>query len=261
MRSVFVFLLMITLAHGQQFNAMSEFELAPPQLWASTQLFTDSVQVRMQFDYPDAQIRYRTDGQEVTESDALYNGLLHLTQSSQVVAKAFHPELRSSKTVSVSLQKIKNDIRNSHVFLSEMPKAPYQGSGPFCLTDLRRGTIAFRGNSAWMGFQTDSLELILRLKSPLEIEEVKVGFLEDQGSWIFGPSHIVIYHKGQAVGAALYKEAANSQAKEIALFSVPIEKGTYTELSIHIQPLANIPDWHDGAGTTPWLFIDEILIN
>jgi hypothetical protein len=261
MRNVFVFLLMISLAHGQQFNAMSEFELAPPHLWAGSQLFTDSVQVQLQLDYPDAQIRYRTDGQEVTETDALYNGPLTLTQSSQVVAKAFHPELQSSDHVSMTVDKIRYDIRSAIIQTSERPHENYKGHGPSGLVDLKRGTTAFRGNYAWMGFQTDSLELILRLKSPLEIEEVKIGFLEDQGSWIFGPSHIVVYHKGHAIGAALNKEAASSQAKEVALFSVPIEKGTYTELSIHIQPLASIPDWHDGAGTTPWLFLDEILIN
>ncbi|PCE66498.1 chitobiase/beta-hexosaminidase C-terminal domain-containing protein [Sediminicola luteus] len=261
MRSVFVFLLMIPLVYGQQFNAMSEFGLAPPQLWASSQLFTDSVQVQLQLDYPDVQIRYRTDGQEVTESDALYNGPLTLTQSSQIMAKAFHPELQSSDYVSMTVDKIRYDIRTAIIQTSERPHESYKGLGPSGLVDLKRGSTAFRGNSAWMGFQTDSLQLILRLKSPLEIEEVKVGFLEDQGSWIFGPSHIVVFHKGDAVGAVLYKEAASSQAKEVALISIPIEKGTYTELSILIQPLASIPDWHDGAGTTPWLFLDEILIN
>lgn len=261
MRGAFICFLMVGLVHGQSFNAESDFQLAPPQIWVSSQLFTDSVQVKMQFRYPDAQIRYRTDGAEVTTTDSIYKGPFTLTQSSQITAKAFHPELRSSKHVSVSLERIKYNIKNSQVFLSEMPKAPYQGSGPLCLTDLKRGTTSFRGNTAWMGFQTDSLGLILRLKSAVELKEVKVGFLQDQGSWIFGPSHITVYHKEKVIGAACYKDAASPQTKEVALCSVPITKGRYTELSIHIHPLAKIPDWHDGAGTTPWLFLDEILIN
>ncbi len=83
--------------------------------------------------------------------------------------------------------------------------------------------------------------------------------LLNHGAWIFLPEKIEVRTK-KASFVADWEIPILEQTKGLTYLTVPLEGVKTKRLFITIQNAKAIPDWHSGAGTPPWLFIDEIII-
>ena len=92
------------------------------------------------------------------------------------------------------------------------------------------------------------------------MNKVYISSLIDQDAWIFPPTNIIVKHNNTAIGTLYNKEAGQPLMAQLKTFIVDIPIKSYTQLSIEIAALNNIPEWHPGKGTQSWLFIDQILV-
>ena len=89
--------------------------------------------------------------------------------------------------------------------------------------------------------------------------------LINQPVWIFLPQQIIVStsndNKEWKVAKEVDINASEKRDNEIVtnslLFDPPI---TEKYVRITFNNLEELPDWHDFAGETPWLFIDEVLV-
>ncbi len=236
------------------------FQLTAPQVQMDSTLFMESATLSLELDQPGVEIYFAIDQEEVSREDTRYEGPVVLTNSSYVSARAFHPDFEESDIRKVEVRKLR-DFSDARVTLSEEPVERYSGSGPQGLVDLIKGGANF-GSDAWMGFQTEGLRIKLNWEQNQEIRSVTVSTLNNHGSWIFSPVEFEARVPGKA---RVHQEfdgppspAPASMEFVVIDFPEPVETNT---LELDIYPLDAIPEWHDGRGTTPWLFIDEIIIN
>ncbi|MGB3149145.1 MAG: chitobiase/beta-hexosaminidase C-terminal domain-containing protein [Maribacter sp.] len=236
------------------------FELAPPRIEVDSLLFRNSARVSAEFNMQDSQIRYTTDGSPVTESSTLYTEPLRVDGPAKFVFSSFHPAYKKSKEVHTRLIQLKYNVSNAKVTLKPNPHSNYEGNGAKGLVDLKKGTLQFRGDKNWLGFQSDQVLIRLEFNEETPITKLVVSSLNDHGSWIFGPKGIEVRSNGLKIGELKRAVPQEMEPKRLKLLDISITEGTYKNIEIQIDLIEVIPDWHQGKGTVPFLFIDEILV-
>jgi hexosaminidase len=216
----------------------------------------------MEFDHPDTQIRYTTNGQTPTEKDPVYTRPVVLKKRENVVkARAFGEGFSPSDVVEASFFRAGLPV---DTIVTTMPHKAYPGSGPKTLIDGLGGWDAFN-RQTWAGFQTDTVILEITLAKPQKAKEVVLHVLENQPAWIYLPQKVEVFTAKEGTGAwemAGSEILASSEKKDKAgcrALSLKIKKPRKTDrMLLKIYPLARIPAGLPGAGERAWLFMDEV---
>lgn len=237
------------------------FELAPPKVIVDSLLFNSRAEIRSTFTMDGAEIRYTKDGGEVTRKSQLYQNPISITEPSQFTFRSFHPDYLPSKSVSTRLLKVNKDVSTAKVTLMPQPDSNYKGSGANGIVDLKKGTSQFRDGDAWMGFQGKQIKILLEFETETPISKLTISSLNDHGSWIFLPKSIrVLDTKKDKIGQVSVIVPTEAEPKDISLLDVPVIKGEYKSIEVQFDLMEEIPQWHQGKGTAPFFFIDEILV-
>ena len=264
MKTIMILLLLAVLGscttENRTFETTGTFQLAPPILTVDSALFKNATTFTLQFGFPESRIRYTLDGNDVDGHSPIYEGPVHVKHSTIINAKAFHPDFKASEQISLQVEKLIHDISDAAVTLTPSPHDSYKGSGAQGLVDMKKGRLQFRGSDAWLGFQANQVTIDIDLKNEMELSMLKVSTLQNQGGWIFSPQKIEVFSGSQALGETILENVGEQQANRLAMTAVPLKKGTYSQLTVKVYPLDEIPQWHQGKGTVPWLFMDEILV-
>jgi arylsulfatase A len=149
------------------------------------------------------------------------------------------------------------------VILKNPPHVNYNNINT--LTDgFTEGADRFR---ALLGFEGNNLEAMIDLENEETINEIKIGFLQNQPSWIFFPKKVdfLISQNGkdfkkiatQAIDSNLVDKMSG-----VFYFSTKEKmerKARYLKVIAYSQ--GECPEDHDGAGKDCWIFADEIIVN
>lgn len=236
------------------------FELAAPKITVDSLLFTKSAKVSASFNMADAEIRYTTDGSPVTNTSDLYTEALNIEKATTFAFRTFHSDYQKSEEIYTRLIQLKRNISNAKVTLEPNPHPNYSGNGAQGLVDLQKGTLQFRGTNAWLGFQSDQILIKIDFDEAIPISKLIVSTLKDHGSWIFAPQAIEVRSKGKKIGGLTYDTPLGMEPKQIALLDIAIKEANYKSIELKIDVMDAIPAWHQGKGTVPFIFIDEILV-
>ncbi len=243
------------------YSAADIFELAAPRVHADSLLFNTSATVAAVFNMEGAAIRYTTDGSEVTADALVYQNPLTVNEPTEFSFRAFHPDYLPSKVVSSRLLKVKKDVSSAKVSLTPQANSNYPGNGGKGLVDLQKGTTQFRAGNSWMGLQGEQIKIVLDFENQISISKLIVSSLNDHGSWIFLPKAISVFaDRKEKIGSISVPLPTVVEPKGISLLDVPVIAGSYKSIEIYIDLLETIPKWHQGTGTAPFFFIDEILV-
>ncbi|WP_165769915.1 chitobiase/beta-hexosaminidase C-terminal domain-containing protein [Flagellimonas pacifica] len=235
-------------------------QLATPKIEADSILFKNSASVKIDLAYEGVTIRYTLDGSSVTSNSLIYETPLTINSNAQLKVKAFHSDFKPSEELGMVIRKMKKDISKTEISVDPEPNQNYYGNGAKTLIDGQKGTVAYRNGNKWLGFQSKNVEVYLKFPEPIALEKIMLSALQDQGAWIFMPRSITINAEGNPVGAIEVKNSANTDRVKMNFIEIPLKKRKYKELTITITSLDEIPEWHQGKGTLPWSFLDEILV-
>lgn len=238
------------------------YQLAPPMLKYSSAFFAKSVTVTMVFNQPGAEIRYTLNGKEPTAADHLYTHPVTISKEVTIKAKAIGNDFLPSETVSASF--IKDGKPVAAISFSK-PNDNYITKNNALLHDNIGGQLKY-SNGTWLGYDTDTAEMIIHLKKKTKINTVLLELLQDENSWIFLPRHIELFSFDEKTNTytSIAKEVIDTKAaspKQASLRRLSPNKKTKTnQLKIVMHAVEKIPDWHAGKGSHAWLFIDEIKV-
>ncbi|MFS4416055.1 chitobiase/beta-hexosaminidase C-terminal domain-containing protein [Maribacter sp. 2307ULW6-5] len=239
---------------------MEDTQMAVPILETEAVFFTDTARVQAHFSVPNAVVRYTIDGTEVSETSNIYSRPLVLEQTTTVRAKAFHPQFISGPSSSLQVVRTNDLLADAAITLRPGPSERYAGSGAQALNDGAKGTMAFGNDSAWLGFNVDTLSLGVALPKARKISKVTLSSLVHHGAWIFAPAQITVFHRGDEIGSLALPAPQEGDAVQFAFLEVPLLPGAYDRFTVRVSSLSQIPDWHQGQGSLPWFFVDEILV-
>ncbi len=255
---LFSFLLLI----GMNVYSQHVYQLAPPLLKYQTVFFEGSTSVEIMFNQPGAEVRYTLNGKVPTVNDKLYEKPVRITKQLTLKAKAFGKNFLASETVQALF--IKNGKKIVEVNFSK-PNEQYSSSKANILFDNSGGILSIHGGK-WLGYNSDTVTINIRLQKKEMVSSVLVDMLQDEASWIFLPEQTLLYYYSEE------QKSFHFATKELLTFEKQSTKAVVSKM-IHLQqqvhtdqlklvllPLKNIPAWHQGKGNHAWLFIDELKV-
>ena len=139
------------------------------------------------------------------------------------------------------------------------PHPKYNNNGSLNLVDGIFGSTPWKG-SEWLGFQDSTVSFILDLEKKQDIQGISIGFLKQNGSWIYLPKSMTMLTSNDKVNwvKTNNNDSVKLQMKEgrcITDFSANTQY-----IKVVIQSIGIIPEGNEGGGHKPWTFIDEIQI-
>jgi Chitobiase/beta-hexosaminidase C-terminal domain len=238
------------------------FQLAPPLLKYKSVFFEGSTSVEILFNQPGAEVHYTLNGKEPTANDLIYTKPIRITKQAMLKAKAFGKSFLPSETVQARF--IKDGKKITEIVFST-PGEKYSSTKKDILYDNKGGLFNIH-NGSWLGYDTDTVTITIRLQQKEEITSVLVNMLQDEASWIFLPEQTLLYYYNEKQHA--FEPAAKEllafdkqSAKAIVSKTIHFQQPVYTDqLKLVLLPVKNIPAWHPGKGNHGWLFIDEIKV-
>jgi hypothetical protein len=242
------------------FAATTSFDLGSPHFKIDSMLFSHSAKVALEFAMQGSQIRYTTDGTEVTDSSKLYSAPFVQKKSATIKARNYHPDYKPSKQVEITTHKIVYILKDADIIINPLPSPNYAAAGPNSLIDLQKGSLQFRANKHWLGFQEKQIEISITFPDFLDITRINLSTLVDHNAWIFSPTKILVYEGDTQIGAIDVLDAEIKQPANLKNIKIDVHPKKYKELRLVVFSLNNIPAWHQGSGTPAWVFIDELII-
>lgn len=250
-------LLVVDLAQAQ-----GPFQLAPPLLRASSIFYTDSAAVTMAFAQPGAEIRYSFVHELPGPDDSVYISPLVVTAPmATLYARSFAAGYLPSDAASLTL--IKDGLPLATV--NATPAHPrYPGSGPSTLQDNRGGTPSI-GSADWLGYDVDSIDLWVNLRTEQTVKKALLDFLQNEDSWVFLPGQVIVYGITRQGPVELARQDHDPEVYHPGSRCVPLvlslqPQVALDQLHIVIKGIKQLPAWHSGKGQHAWVFIDEIKI-
>lgn len=140
---------------------------------------------------------------------------------------------------------------------------PYNNTPQAALTDRKKSSMDFR-NDDWVGYQKETVTYVLAFPSA-QVTGITLSCLEDQGSWIFAPSSLKATFYDVAgnvlkVVTKWYLAELPRPSKSFRFLTLTTRQLRAASIKLEVESLSTIPNWHPGKGTTPWLFVDEVLL-
>ncbi|MGI6718483.1 MAG: family 20 glycosylhydrolase [Bacteroidales bacterium] len=209
-----------------------------------------------------AVIYYTLDKTTPDNNSILYTEPIEITEPTTVTAITYYNG--EAKEIPVAQTIYKPQLNINNIDLNVKPSEKYAGNGLVTLFDGIEGDNLNFNDNRWLGFQEK--QVIINIKDrDFDISNIQVNMLINQPVWIFLPQQIIVStsndNKEWKVAKEVDINASEKRDNEIVtnslLFDPPI---TEKYVRITFNNLEELPDWHDFAGETPWLFIDEVLV-
>ncbi len=237
------------------------FQLAAPLLDCSSAYFSDRTSISLRFNEPGTSIHYTLDGSEPTKRSPAYKKPITITKNTAFRARSFGNLFLPSSIVAMDL--IKTGLPVQEIKFTT-PNEKYSSDKKEILHDAVGG-IHSLNNGNWLGYNKDSVVIIVELKNRSKVNKVLIDFLQDQGSWIFLPEKVQLYTFNEVTEqySLLNKKNFSDTAasKKCLQVEIAAKQPTITkQLRVVLYPLKKIPGWHDGKGSGAWLFVDEINV-
>ena len=244
-------------------SLFNDVKLKPPVISAENNLFLDTLSVELKLNLQGVDIYYTLDGSDPDESSPSYEAPIPIKGSTTIKAIALKEGWQSSEVSERQFVRVAYQPENIQV--NNPPSERYAANGAKSLIDLTKGTARFT-DGTWLGWDGQGVTAILDLGAAKPVSGVTVSALESTGAWIFFPKGIRIYSSmdGQNfTKVAERKIPTSTEGNEGALevfqqkFSETIEARF---LKVEVESNRVNPPWHQGAGETCWIFLDEIVV-
>lgn len=147
-----------------------------------------------------------------------------------------------------------------------LPNSRYSDNYPVALYDGKLGVCGDYYEN-WLGYISDTLEIILEVKKEINWETLSLRFCHDPNNWVLCPQTIYYqtstdrynYSDAKEVKSSIDPLNKKNNTTEIVLFNIPNENKEWIKIKVISAPF--LPDWHSNPGEKPWLMIDEIIFN
>jgi len=259
-----ILLLILACSKNAQFVKQKQIQLSSPIIESDSTFFSKDLEVKLGLDLDDIQIRYTLDGSEPTKSSNLYSNKLLLNKSTIIKARAFHFDYLPSESTYSQFISVNNSNLIKNIELNRKPHESYQGAGILGLMDYEKGTTDYKGNE-WLGFAGGDLEMEIEVIDNELVRSILLSLLSSQEAWIFLPERVELYIASKDKNYSLIAteniiatgEKSDSELRFVEL-KFPEQKVAFVKLIL--KNIKEIPVWHPGKGTAPWLFIDEVIL-
>ena len=203
-------------------------------------------------------IRYTTDGTLPDARSKPYKTPIAITKSQTVKAAYF--ENGKQKSAVIEQPFFISKSTGKKIVLTHPPHENYAIGGSFTLVDGMRGNMEKYGRD-WIGFWGKDLEATIDLGKKQTFSKVTVDVLRSEGSWIYYPKYVEVLISNDGKDFKSMQKVSSEEIVEMkGVVTVEFKKQKAKFVKVMAPNAGKIPDGKPGAGSSCWLFVDEIVI-
>lgn len=210
-----------------------------------------------------AEIRYTLDGSWPGRRSQLYEDTLSISENTRLRAVAQTEGGLESELFSLDFNKVKSTFANA--VLNTMPEERYKGNGAATLTD---GVYSspFCTSGLWLGYKDEPCDVTIDLGEVKEVGSLLFSSLVDMSAYIMGVRNAEVYASFDGVdfwkaAECFYEGPASDGIKHVEKNVLTLGDVSARYVRVLLTGFDALPGWHSGAGSRPFLFIDEIEID
>ncbi|MFK8105184.1 MAG: hypothetical protein AB8G15_21910 [Saprospiraceae bacterium] len=248
------------IAQNINYTQATQIQLSTPMIELDSVFFHESARLRLTFDHPEVILHYADAGTVLDQKSRSYVAPLVFKNTKSIQVQAFHPSCKASEVQEIEVVRLNEIARQATIKVTPAPKAPYDQGGIKSLQDFDKASTAFR-DEAWLGFQADTITLSLAFPVIQAVRSIGLSFLKDHHSWIFLPERIEVWRDNQQVASLEIPLAKSKQAVALKIKNLNFPSINTNKLELKLIRTTKLPTWHPGSGLSPWIFLDEVLVN
>lgn len=234
--------------------------LNEPSIYITSDLFVDTVHIRLKSDFRGVSIFYTLDGSDPDTTSILYKDSILLSESGVLKTFCYKEGWTKSKMKRIEFRKA--GLPFTSVKLSKPPSDSYKGKGGQTLIDTTHGTSDLKDGN-WLGYQGENVSFVAELDSTQQITEVALRAMSSPGPWLFFPKALKVStsldgKKYQLAGAEKYNIEQVENFREKKYFKINFDPRDARYIKVEVTAHGKLPEWHPNAGEDSWLFIDEV---
>ncbi len=241
-------------------------KLNAPRLVNKDNMLDDGEGISYTHKFPGVQLRYTIDGTEPDSLESkLFTSTIYPDKFTIVKIRAFTEGWQGSDVLENSF--FKAGIPPSSARLIYPPHKTYPGMGAQSLIDGKKADSDQFRVPNWLGFKDTDFAAYLYFEEEVpEIQQITLSYGRNVGAYIMPPVKVTVWggENEQSLKrlGSVRTEKIGSYVSNITT-GVPIEipKGKYACFKVVAETLKVLPEWHRGAGTPAWVFVDEVLFN
>ena len=244
-------------------------QLNLPRLSNTSNIFTDTLALKIGHPIRDVEIHFTLDGTEPDRENSpkFVFGETVLTEGKLVKARAYKDGWGNSEVATFTVYQNRN-LPDTVMLLSKLSRVhPANGSKTFF--DKAQGT--FNANSPawannWAGFRGNSMELLLKYDEKVEVSSVGMRVLVEPSNVISPPESIEIWagddpNSLKLVGRMRPHQPTKQGEPYIKLVTCEFNKITAKYIKVVSMPVQKIGDWSSRKGSGGLLLVDELFVN
>ena len=209
-----------------------------------------------------APVYYTLDGTTPTPQSARYERPIPIRQDAQLRAVAVRP---GETTPEVAQTFHFNKATASPVSLETAPHRNYAFGGAQTLTDGVRATTTNYRNGQWLGFAGSDVVATVDLGKEQSVSRAELSYIVEKGDWIFAPRRIEVYGSTDGnhfslLAAKDYPALTENDPNGLQSEQLSFPAASARYIKLRLVPEMKMPQWHPGAGSPAFIFLDEIGI-
>jgi predicted alpha-1,2-mannosidase len=165
-----------------------------------------------------------------------------------------------SPTVSQKFYRIPGDIS---IKVNSTVHPMYTAGGPEALIDGISGTTNWKAGE-WQSYFDTDLDAVIDLQKVKPVSYLGVHVLQDVSPWILYPQEVIFY---TSIDGVVYTEVSrvknevDQKMENVATQNLGKEINVQARyIKVKVVNGGKLPSWHESAGNSSHLFIDEIIV-
>lgn len=236
-----------------------------PKITDSNYRFASKKLVELKCNTQDARIYYTLNGNTPNQNSVKYDNPFYINESIELKAISYKEGLKPSKILSKKFyESVFTNLDKGYPKISfENEPKKYGAVDGSQLIDMIFASETF-SDRKWTGINEKDLIINIDLGQKIGVTSLELSSLTSTQKWRFPPKSISVLVKEDGEFKKVAKRTYNEisvHTKKINYHKIkfPLKKSQYVK--IVIENHGKLPDWHEGAGKLPWIFVDEININ
>jgi len=161
----------------------------------------------------------------------------------------------------VTRSRVRQILQDRDIRLTYRYSRQYTAGGDEGLIDGTRGGLNWR-TGGWQGYQATDFEAVIDLREVKPLHTLGAGFCQDARSWIWMPVSVEFSVSEDGVNytpAGRLDCHVDPKDYTVQVWDAEIPVSCQARyVKVFAKNFGTIPDWHPGAGSPAFIFIDEI---
>jgi len=248
-----------TSSHSRPTSYISEYPITISPTIKAERSFRDKTTVSVMSE-KGARTEYRTTSNGVKTEWKLYEKPFDITENTMVKARS---QKQGSSASGVIEGYFVKRPANYNIELLTPYNNQYTGGGNDALIDGILGKSDFKCGD-FQGYWGEDLKAIVDLGSKTALNSIRLSYLMDTKPWIFPPKSVTIEVSSDKENWEPYSYDTIQLDEDFDVVEKALVGKFEFTLARYIKITAEnwgpMPEWHISSGETPWIFVDEIII-